>query len=515
MSGTIVDLSRQSPPAELTAEICIVGSGSAGATAAWDLAAAGRDVVVLEEGGDYTGARLTQRDGRMYDQLYMDRGGRATADLSVTVQQGRVLGGGGVINACDVVPIHDAVLRHWQKRWGLADWSPEALRPFRDRALADLSANRPDPSDEALFNRNNRILMRGTEALGWRGEVMLHNRVGCAGVGACLVGCPLDAKRNPRLVAIPAAVAAGARFFTRARAVRIEGATGETKTVRVRSLDPDGYHERGEMAVRARVVILAANAVASAQLLLRSGVGNDHVGRHLSLQPQLPVVAWLGEEDVRFFRGIPQSWAMTEFEELDHPEHGWWGFRVEAIGGTPGIVASILPALGAAGKEQMRRYPQVAAALCLLPDEPQGSVEVERSGRLRIHYALGDDQKRRYREAARAAARIYLAAGAREVMIPVVPMVTVRSEAELARIDAIPFIPATVPFLSAHQQGGLRMAPSERDGAADPEGRIYGTRDLLVFDSGGYPASASSHTMAPIMTGAHYLSARLLASLRG
>ena len=512
MSGAILDLSRQPAPPHVAAEICIVGSGSAGATAAWDLAAAGRDVVVLEEGADYTGRRLTQRDGQMYDQLYMDRGGRATSDLSVSVLQGRVLGGGGVINACDVVPIHDGVLRHWQRRWGLSDWSPEALRPFRDRALADLSTSRPDPDDETLFNRANRILRRGTEALGWRGEVMLHNRVGCAGLGTCLIGCPLDAKRSPRFVAVPRAVEAGARFFTRARAVRIEGAGAETKTVRVRLLDPDGYHEQGELTVSARVVILAANAVASAQLLLRSGIGNAHVGRHLSLQPQLPIVAWLGEE-VRFFRGIPQSWAVTQFEEQDHPEHGWWGFRVEAISGTPGIVASILPALGRAGKEQMRRYPQVAASLCLLPDEPQGSVEVERSGRLRIHYALTDDQRRRYREAARAAARVYLAAGAREVTIPVAPMVTVRSEGDLARIDAIPFLPATVPFLSAHQQGGVRMAPSERDGAADPEGRVHGARDVLVFDSSGFPASASSHTMAPIMTGAHYLSARLLARL--
>ena len=98
-------------------------------------------------------------------------------------------------------------------------------------------------------------------------------------------------------------------------------------------------------------------------------------------------------------------------------------------------------------------------------------------------------------------------------MIPVVPPVTVRSEADLARIDAIPFLPATVPFISAHQQGGVRMAPSERDGAADPEGRVHGARDVLVFDSGLYPSSASSHTMAPIMAGAHYLSARLLARL--
>ncbi len=511
MKGSIVDLSASPAPAELTAEICIVGSGSAGATAAWDLARAGRAVVVLEEGSDLTGTALTQRDAGMYDRLYMDRGGRATADLSVSVLQGRVLGGGGVVNACDVVPIPEGVLRHWQRRRGLADWSPEALAPFQARALADLSASRPG-WDDPLVNANNRLLRRGADALGWRGELMMHNRVGCAGIGSCLLGCPVDAKRNPRFVAVPGAVEAGARFLLRGRAVRIEGAGLAQKTVRVRRLDASGHREVGELAVRAPVVILAANAVGSAELLLRSGIGNAHVGRHLSLQPQLPVTA-LFDEEVRFFRGIPQSFAVTEFERLDDEAHGWWGYRIEAIAGTPGIVASLLPRLGPQGKAWMSRYAHFGAVLCLAPDEPRGRVEVERSGRLRIRYALDEEQRRRYREAARNAARMFLAAGAREVLVPAVPPVSIRSEADLARIDAISLRPASAPLLSAHQQGGVRCAPSPRDGAADPDGQIHGTRDVYVFDSSGFPSSAASHTMAPIIAFAHHLAARLEARL--
>jgi len=507
MSG-VFDLSREAPPPDLSADIVIVGSGSAGATAAWDLARAGRSVIVLEEGGDFTGTKLTQRDGRMYDQLYMERGGRATTDLGVTVLQGRVLGGGGIINAADVVPIHDSVLHHWVKRWGLTDFTPEALEPYKRRALEELSANTPG---EETMNRNNQLLREGAGKLGWRGEVMMHNRVGCGGLGACLIGCPLDAKRSPRFVAIPRAIEAGARFFVRTRAVRIEGASSEVKTVRARSLDERGYHERGELAFRAKVVILAANAIASAQLLIQSGLGNEHVGRHVSLQPQLPVTAWFPGEDVRFFRGIPQSYAVTEFEELSDPDHGFWGFRVESIGGTPGIVSTLLSVQGSAGKEQMTRYPRMAAALCLLPDEPVGTVTVERSGRLRIHYALTEELKTRFRRAARAAARMFLAAGAKEVTVPSAPPVVVRTEADLPLLDALSLAPVTVPLLSAHQQGGVRFAPSARDGAADPDGQVYGTRGVFVFDSAGYPSSSSSHTMTPIMTTAHYLAARLLA----
>ena len=71
----------------------------------------------------------------MYDQLYMDRGGRASHDLSVDILQGRVLGGGGVINTCDVVPIPEGVLHHWATKYGLEDFAPERFKRFTDDAL--------------------------------------------------------------------------------------------------------------------------------------------------------------------------------------------------------------------------------------------------------------------------------------------------------------------------------------------------------------------------------------------
>lgn len=502
---SVVDLSREKPPAETTVDVCIVGSGCGGATAAWELARAGREVLVLEEGGDYTGGALTMRDG-MYDQLYMERGGRATADLAITVLQGRVLGGGGVINASDVVPIPPGVLRHWQTRYGLSELSPEAIAPFEKLALEDLSANLPS---DAQINPNNAILRQGTEALHLRGEVMLHNRKGCVGFGKCLVGCPMNAKKNPRFVAIPAAIAAGARFFLRARAVKIENGGGELKTLRVRVLDEKGYHEGAEIVVRAKTVILAANAVASAQLLLRSGLGNEHVGRNLSLQPQLPITATFDRE-VQLFRGIPQSYAVTEYEQLDHPEHGFWGFRIEGIGGTPGIVASLLPKLGHEGKGLMQLFPRMAASLLLVPDTGNGVVRLERSGRPRIEYTMPEEQKQRYRDAIRAAARIYFAAGARQVLVPLARPLLLRSERDFPQIDQVSFEPATAPFLSAHQQGSVRMAPSKSGGGADPNGQVYGTRGIYVFDSSGFPTSASSHTMTPILTISRYLARRLV-----
>ena len=509
MRGTIVDLSKEPAPEALTTEICIIGSGCGGATAARLLAEAGHEVVVLEEGPDFVQMEHSQRERDMYDQLYMDRGGRATSDLSVSVLQGRVLGGGGVVNACDVVPMPEPVLAHWASKYGLEDFAPERFRSFGEDALVDLSASR---IPEDLVNAANNKLRIGTEALGYRGEVMLHNRASCRGLGTCLIGCPVHAKRNPRMVALPKAINAGARVFTRARAVEIRHAGQEIKEVRVRTLDPLGYHEQGGMLLRAKVVIVAANAIGSAQLLLRSGIGNQQVGQNLMLQPQLPAIG-IFKERIDGFDLVPQSYAVTEFEQEDNEEFGLWGYRIEGIMGTPGIVSTLLPFSGAEAMQDMAQYNRMAASLLLAPDRPSGHIEVERSGRLRIHYTQREDHQERLRQAVYNAARIYLASGASRVIVPMARPLVLRSTADAEKARNIQFGPASAPLLSAHQQGTVRMAPSERDGGADLDGQVYGTRDVYVFDSSGFPTSASSHTMAPIIAASRMLTTKLLARL--
>jgi choline dehydrogenase-like flavoprotein len=506
MTEAVTDLSKQAPPEAITAEICVIGSGCGGATAARLLAEAGHDVVVLEEGRDLIGPERTQRDRAMYDQLYMDRGGRATHDLSVTILQGRVLGGGGVVNTCDVVPIPEGVLQHWATKYGLEDFAPERFKRFADDALGDLSASQ---IPESLVNTANNRLRQGAEALGLRGEVMMHNRVGCRGLGTCMLGCPVHAKRNPRMVALPKAIEAGARIYTRTRAVKIDKANQELKEITVRTLDPGGYREQSELKVRAKIVIVAANAIASAQLLLRSGVGNAHVGKNLILQPQLAIIGMF-DERIAAFDGVPQSYAVTEFEEEDNAEFGLWGYRIEGIMGTPGIVSTMLPFSGVAGMENMTKYDRMAPSLLLVPDAPSGQVEVARDGRLTIRYEQRDDHRERLRQAVESAAKVYLEAGAREVLVPTAPPLFIRSTQEAKKGQELTFAPATAPMISAHQQGTVRFAASEHNGGADLNGQVYGTRDVYVFDSSGYPTSAASHTMTPIIATSRMLTTKLL-----
>jgi choline dehydrogenase-like flavoprotein len=58
----------------------------------------------------------------------------------------------------------------------------------------------------------------------------------------------------------------------------------------------------------------------------------------------------------------------------------------------------------------------------------------------------------------------------------------------------------------------VRIAGSEDQGGADPDGLVHGTRGVYVMDASIFPSTASSHTMTPILTMARYLAAKLAAA---
>src|SRR5262244_2296874 len=113
----------------LTAEVCVIGSGAGGAVVAKELAEAGRDVVLLEQGGHYTKADFTQREDEMMPMLYEDMGQRATVDQSIIILQGRNVGGSTVHNLCYCFRTPEPILEKWRRDYGVRDLAPADLVP--------------------------------------------------------------------------------------------------------------------------------------------------------------------------------------------------------------------------------------------------------------------------------------------------------------------------------------------------------------------------------------------------
>ena len=98
MSGRITQGPDVTGHIEESCDVCVIGSGSGGGVLAAGLVEAGLDVVMLEAGGYHTRRDFDLHEQTAFPMLYQGRGTRATADLAISILQGRAVGGGTTIN---------------------------------------------------------------------------------------------------------------------------------------------------------------------------------------------------------------------------------------------------------------------------------------------------------------------------------------------------------------------------------------------------------------------------------
>lgn len=509
----IVEGREVGAPLVLRTHTLVVGSGAGGAVVAALLAEAGVDVLVVEEGGHFTARDFNQREDEMFPALYRGGGQQLTEDGTINVLQGSCFGGSTVINMADCVPTPPEVFAHWKRLLGLTEIDERSLEPSVARVVARLQVNRIQPEQ---VNANNQLVLDGARALGLSAGVFDHNRIGCHGSGYCLIGCAYDAKKGAHLNYLPAALAAGADAYTDVRIERLERRAAGGWTALGDVVERGPRVARLPVRIEAERVVLAAGAVHSPAILARSGLerGLPELGRNLSLQPQMPVVASFdGSRRIELWRGIPQSAYCDAFDD-DRPEHGLGGFRLEAVHGGIANAAGLLPGFGVAHKAAMRGLGSTAVALLLVPDRPGGRIRWEwtraHGVRPRIAYRPAPEWEGRLRRGLRHAAELYFAAGARQVAFSHERFEPLRSPDELVRIDALRIEPAITHLVSAHVQGTCRMSLDAATGVVDQDHRVHGFEDLYVVDASVMPTTASTHTMIPIMAMADRAAHRML-----
>jgi choline dehydrogenase-like flavoprotein len=468
----------------VSADVCVIGSGGGGAVAAAELASAGRSVVVLEQGHHWTSRDFTQREDDMLPRLFEEAGMRQTVDGSVTLLQGRCVGGSTVHNLCYAFRTPPGILRLWREEHGLASLTEAALEPSFARVERNLKVK---AIQEHEVNALNAALRRGAERLGWSGFVTRHNREGCVRAGYCILGCSYDAKQSMLVTYVPRADAAGARIVADARAERIETAGGRVRRVLGHAVD-DAGEIAGSIEVTAKVVVLAAGAIASPDLLRRSGLGGPHVGRHLHLHPSV-MAAGFWDEPLHAYRGIPQSYYIDEFIDLDADPHT--GTILMPISGFPVLTAVSLPGFGRRHFENMRGFARMGGLLALLHDQSEGTVEPgPELSRPRIHYALTEADRAQLTTGLRRCAEGLFAAGARRVVLPDVadPLVLEPGD-DLAASFRMSVREGAVPLASTHPQSTCRMGRSTADSVVNAFGECHEVPGLFVADMSVFPTS--------------------------
>jgi choline dehydrogenase-like flavoprotein len=472
-------------PLRESADVCIVGSGCGGGASAKILAGAGKKVVVLEEGGYYTSADFDGTEQTAYQNLYQRRAGQSTEDLSVTVLQGRCVGGSSTVNWMTSLRTPEFTLDDWKNRFGIEGLGAADLEPYFARVERYLNVH-PEPDEN--HNPNNRIILDGARALGYRARAVGRNSRNCVRSGACGLGCPFDAKLSVALTYLPDAARAGATIYADCRAEKIE-AGGRLRRVSGAVLDPATRTKRMEFVIEAPVVIVSASAIDSPVLLLKSGIANSsgQIGKNLTFH-LTTAIAGLFASFINPASGIPQSAMCDEFLNRNGDNGGFW---IEAVPVYPALAALAFPGFGKAHREMMRNFPHIGASITLVKEiDSTGSVTVNSHGRASISYEPGPKDIEYLKQGVAAAARIHFAAGAKEVMTLHAKKTGMRSEGEIEKaIRSATWRGDEIALFSAHPLGTCRMGTDPRTSVVDPHCQTHDVRGLFVIDGSVTPTS--------------------------
>ncbi|MBL8399121.1 MAG: GMC family oxidoreductase [Candidatus Accumulibacter sp.] len=482
-------------------DVVIVGTGAGGGVTAELLSAAGLRVAMVEEGPLRSSSDFKMLESVAYPELYQDSAARKTADKAINILQGRCVGGSTTVNWTSSFRTPSEVLDYWQRQFGLRSLTVDALIPWFAVIEHKLSI-RPW---ETPPNANNQLLAVGGEKLAIPVGQIKRNVKGCWNLGYCGMGCPTNAKQSMLLTSIPVALQHGATLYTRLRAERLRFAGHTVSALDCLALQSDGLHLSGKrLQLRARHFVVAAGAIGSPALLLRSGVPDPQrlIGKRTFLHPVV-ISAALMPNRVDAYAGAPQT-IYTDHFLHQAPIDGALGFKIESAPLHPVLFSTTLPGFGAAHQRVMREFTHAQVLLALLrdgfhPESRGGHVRLASDGTPILDYPLNETIWEAARRALLAMAEIQFAAGARSVT-PVHELASgYASWAEAKEaIAALPLKPLACRVVSAHVMGGCGMADSAQRGVVDHRGRHFWLDNLTVNDGSLLPTSLGANPQLTI-----------------
>jgi choline dehydrogenase-like flavoprotein len=488
-------------PAELEggtveADIVVVGSGAAGAVLAYRLAEAGRQVLILERGEHVDPSDFSEDETEMFSKLYADGALQLSRDFRFQVLQGMCVGGTTVVNNGVCFDLPDRVLRAWNAPNGLDAGLDEARLRESFRAVRGLLSVR-EQSDTPMQSGAGKfvegIKRLGLDASPNRFGIVEANLAGCLGSGYCNIGCAYGKKLSMLDTVLPWAQrqfgSDGLSIISECKAERVVARGGRAEAVVCRL--SDGRRLR----VNARTIVVAAGALHSSWLLLRSQLGGPLVGRHLSFNVASQITADF-EEELRAYDGLQISHYLESPAERGFVIETWFSPVVSQALSMPGWFEEHY--------RNMRRYAYMTSAGILVGTGRHARVHVSLTGDLDIDFKPTREELRKLIDGMKLAGRIYLVAGARRVMPTTLRYHEFTSESELECLDQYVRDNSDISLATGHPQGGNALSRDPRKGVVDPSFCVQGFDNLFVCDASVFPSSVGVNPQLTVMALADY-----------
>lgn len=245
----------------------------------------------------------------------------------------------------------------------------------------------------------------------------------------------------------------------------------------------------GRRTRRARYVVMAAGALNSPQLLMRSGLENPALGRHVGLHP-VRLVYGLFDDIQDAHRVYPITSHCMQFQTDDKG-----GFVIEAstimdpIAFATTIRDDSGPLWGQELVDAVRAYRHWNGLLAMINDGNHAAVTIGADGREQITVDLQPAEHERLDAARRFCEEVLRAAGAKRI--------------------------CWTGLISTHTQGGCRMGDDPARSVVDRNGQSHEVRGLFVGDASVLPRTVSVNPSLTVMALATRMAEHLELALSG
>ncbi|MCP3469058.1 GMC family oxidoreductase [Bradyrhizobium sp. CCGUVB1N3] len=493
------------------ADALIVGGGAAAMLMAAKLSAAGKRVVVLEQGPDFALSDLVS------SQIWARRlkwGGAPMVlegrhPVGFAYNAGWGVGGAALHQFGNWPRLHPEDFRMKSLYGRGADWPIDyaELRPYYDRIQEEVGLSgdaasevwRPDgapyPMPPTRTFRHADLMAEGFRKIGIRtapmpvaiNTVERDGRAACVYDGWCEAGCPIGALVNPQVTYLPVAVKAGALIRSSCYVTRVLLDTRQERAVGVEYHDRDGArHEQ-----RAKLVILAAFVVENPRILFNSatdkhpaGLGNANglLGRSIMTHAGANVWAMFNE-DVENHLGLSAALLMSQDGYGKDGRGDAFGSYTWTIGiaQKPNDVLGFANARGALFGEPLHAFMRKAArgvgkvqAVCEEVPNPENRVLLsDRKDKFgfplaRVIHGLDDNAIKLFEFARDEGLRALRETRASDVWAGPVPNIS-------------------------HVAGGTPMGHDRTASVTDGYGRLHDFPNLFVAGAGLFPTEGAVH----------------------
>lgn len=481
------------------ADVVIVGAGPCGSLVAWDLAARGASVVVLDAGSRFDPRADLPNDEANAERILWNDPRVSAGPSGVLPKTGKAIGGGSIAWLGVMPRFHPADFRTYSTEGVGADWPMgyDDLRPYYRQVeqtfgvAGECGPFFPEPYSLPMpahrLNWHAQLLARGARALGLHpfpppvaiNSVPYDGRPACCYCGWCGSGCGSGAKADAVATYLVRAERRGATVVSDAFVHRIVHDARQNRVTGVEYLDAEGRSRH----IACRIVVLAAHAVETPRLLLLSsspaaphGLANSsgQVGRRFMSHPTWQVFGTFAEP-VNGHKGMQMGHLMVQDHYRPAPARAYArGFVLIAYMMPPVTYAHLSGSfIGADFKQFLYDYTHTAAWWAHaegLPDEGNSVTldpEVQDARGLpvaRVAYAWGENDRALASAARDRAADCLTASGARAVRIG---------------LD-----------YGAHAMGSCRMGHDPDTSVVDPFCRAHDVPNLFICDTSVFVTGA-------------------------